>query len=698
MSIQGPNGNNLKFKGVDGKETSVNLSNVNYVKRDEQNESIFKRMDKDNSGVVDQNELNNFMQVGGRDQKVTAKDFHESKTENQNLFRSLQQLGSDIEALNVTNNTDGTHTVVDKKNNETRVYDNNNKLQSTTTTQTNADKTSVETTEDAQGRVIDVVNKDASGKITSSISKEYDENGNVKSQTETKPDNTSVVTRYAEGKPTESVETFKDGCKTEKTFDANGRVTQDVRYDANGAKLETHSFTYDDNGNITGETIDTFDGDKKEITYENGKPKTAKLTNKKTPDWSYTETFTEVDGKMTSVRTYNNGQKKECSNFDELGNARTQTVKDDKGNVLWTGTYKLSSNGNTISLHIENADKTTEDYSDYKNGNATKIIKKDAEGKEISTKTNEFDEKGNLISSTEVNADSTTTIKYDDNGNIISKQIKNKDGTEKIIDGGNSNEYSRELVTKDGKKQMHVDHNYGDNKWDATFDVNDDGSYGYTVKKGETINTVAKHILALYGIDNPSKEQLKEVTAKLMENTKVYTMKKGKHRGAKYYLAGQQLKIPTAEQLGIKDPKPMQGVTTPAATDAQKPAEQTPAASGQQQAAKTEPQAYSLQNDEVLIAAEKRSKELMKTPNGGLGRAELNGQISEYKTFVTSSWKDGQEVNVKTSAGKFEKATEITLNNGQRALKIGDAYYPINIDCTPDMQNPITDKTLIPAE
>ena len=586
MGVQGPNGNNpyLRFKGTDGQEKTLDLSKAKYLEKNDQNKAIFNAFAGED-GVFNNTEISTLQDVGGRDHKVTAKDFHTGNN-NGSLFSSLQAMEAEISSLNISNGDNGTHVVKDPKTGETRIYDSNDQLQSKTTVKANADNTSVGTTVDAQGRVTDIVNKDASGKITSSISKEYDENGNVKRTTEiNNADNTSVVTTYENGVITS---------KTEGKIDKDGTTP-----------LTENTFT----------------------TYENGKP-------------------------IQIIETANDKSKK------------VKTLNQD--------------------------------------GRVTQDVRYDADQNEIETHKYEYDADGKMVSE--------TITKPNDNSQKVITYDKDGKPTETITDNG------RELITtSDGKKQLRVEQDPNNNQWKATFDVNDDGSYGYTVQKGETINTVAKHVLALYGIENPTKDQIKAVTKELMANTKVYTMKKGKHRGAKYYLAGQELKIPTAKALGIESiAKPMPGVTAPAATEVQaadgqppavkdvpvtdgqqQAAKDVPVADGQQQAAaKPEPQPYSMENDATLKAAKEEHQNLESLKGGHYAGIILEASISQYTQLMTS-WRDGETKKI-TFGAEEKDAQTATLRNGQRAYKIGDLYYPVTIYCIPDIYHPVTDEKLLP--
>ena len=129
-----------------------------------------------------------------------------------------------------------------------------------------------------------------------------------------------------------------DNENTERSYDANGKQTKQIKRDENGKVFRTTEYTYDTNGNMT----------KKIERDENGK--------------------------VTGTNEYT---------YDTNGNETNRTYKDANGKVAWTLEYTYDTNGNmTKETHKDENGKVdiTYEYTYDTNGNKTKETLKDENG------------------------------------------------------------------------------------------------------------------------------------------------------------------------------------------------------------------------------------------------------------------------------------------------------------------------------
>ncbi len=71
----------------------------------------------------------------------------------------------------------------------------------------------------------------------------------------------------------------------------------------------------------------------------------------------------------------------------------------------------------------------------------------------------------------------------------------------------------------------------------------------------------------------------------------------------------------------------------------------------------------------------------------------LNRNMTSYQDTM-NNWQDGDTYTMKT--GNLGTGTQITLTNGQKAIKFSSGVYPLGINGFPDVQGKITDESLIP--
>lgn len=71
-------------------------------------------------------------------------------------------------------------------------------------------------------------------------------------------------------------------------------------------------------------------------------------------------------------------------------------------------------------------------------------------------------------------------------------------------------------------------------------------SYSYNVPSGHSITQIVTDNLKQQGIENPTKEQIKEARKQLVDANanQIHTMKEGKYKGNQYFLSGAEIKMP----------------------------------------------------------------------------------------------------------------------------------------------------------
>ena len=276
---------------------------------------------------------------------------------------------------------------------------------------------------------------------------------------------------------------------------------------------DEYSYTYTEIKNKDGST--TFigpDGDV-EIRQQDG--------SKSTIQKDKTINLYNANGKLTKVITADGGSIEHSPDGNKI------TIKNPEGQITQTKELK---NEQEVQTNYEYKDGQTiaKEYTgEGQNAQLTSItvsIKKD--GHNIDTKyASEEDMKNNKPSESIQDAHNPTlkTItkySYDSDGNVKA-ETKNSAGE----------------VTTTYKNSS------GETIPAEQFDLK---SYSYTVPSGHSISQIVKDGLKQQGIENPTQEQINEARQQLLETNKdqVYTMKSGKYKGNKYFLANANITMP----------------------------------------------------------------------------------------------------------------------------------------------------------
>ena len=116
------------------------------------------------------------------------------------------------------------------------------------------------------------------------------------------------------------------------------------------------------------------------------------------------------------------------------------------------------------------------------------------------------------------------TYKYDANGNVQADSVNSAGEKTTTYKNANGEEIKPEEFNAPPKEE----------------------SYSYKVPNGYGITQIVTENLKQQGIENPTKEQIKEARKQLVEANadQVHTMKNGKYEGNQYFLAGAEIKMP----------------------------------------------------------------------------------------------------------------------------------------------------------
>ena len=116
------------------------------------------------------------------------------------------------------------------------------------------------------------------------------------------------------------------------------------------------------------------------------------------------------------------------------------------------------------------------------------------------------------------------TYKYDANGNVQADSVNSAGEKTTTYKNANGEEIKPEEFNASPKEE----------------------SYSYKVPNGYGITQIVTENLKQQGIENPTKEQIKEARKQLVEANadQVHTMKNGKYKGNQYFLAGAEIKMP----------------------------------------------------------------------------------------------------------------------------------------------------------
>ena len=148
-----------------------------------------------------------------------------------------------------------------------------------------------------------------------------------------------------------------DNDNIERSYDAKGNKTKEIKRDENGEVYSTYEYTYDTNGNMT------------------------------------KETHKDENGEVTATKEYT---------YDTNGNKTKETWKDANGKDIGTNEYTYDTNGNMTKETLKSANgrvDMTNEYT-YDNGNMTKETHKNANGEVIGAYEYTYDTNGNKTKET----------------------------------------------------------------------------------------------------------------------------------------------------------------------------------------------------------------------------------------------------------------------------------------------------------
>ena len=175
-----------------------------------------------------------------------------------------------------------------------------------------------------------------------------------------------------------------DDTNTERSYDAKGNKTKEIKRDENSEVYSTYEYTYDTNGNMTKETHKDENGevtDTKEYTYDTN----GNMTK---------ETHKDANGKDNGTNEYT---------YDTNGNKTQETYKDANGKVTGTNEYTYDTNGNKTKVTLKDANGKVDNTIEYTydtNGNKTKQTSKDENGEVIGAYEYTYDTNGNKTKET----------------------------------------------------------------------------------------------------------------------------------------------------------------------------------------------------------------------------------------------------------------------------------------------------------
>lgn len=718
----------IKIKGSD---KTVDLSKLQGLVKTDQNQSIFNmkvkgengqmvNIDADGNGVIDAGEAQRLAQylkeTGGRDDKISAKDFHQTtKALNQDAFKALQSIADQQNAYE-----NGDHVEGDTTFHKGGSYTRGNVT-------TNRDGTSIirdpETGtvqyKDAQGKVTKTEYKDGSYSIPK------DGNGyekfskdNVLLEKCEIQDGKETVTNYAsDGKTIKSTTTTetteKNGVKVPhtvtRTFGSDGTSITGISEsyslpDGTGAQHK-HELTFASEqdmeaGRPSREVVDGNIPSKKnsiEYTYDDN----GKLIK---------QTEISGDGKTTSSTKFDrNGNKFVTTTTVNAQGERDTDVKflDSSGKPLPDGEFGSSK------FHVNRGESNTAIAKralieqGYKEEDITPAMIKSAK---------------TMIEG--ANRDQLKTLKHDhgkmkagtryfyaDANLKIPRLDLDKDGIQQLLE-------VEVIAPAPKKKPPLIDIP------PITIKPED-----LKIKTPKPAPELTPEQRSQQTYDNMM-ANWKDGSFKMQQNNKIITVEKTtlpngerafKYKG-KYYQ-------PTLNSLGLPDfAHEIKDINAKPTTPASTTTTVTPGQIKPQPAAK-----HDFANDTTYQAAQTRLNQLesqrqeiirrfggtddMKTidlqalVNRALmgtenwidesGRIndilddydELNRNMTHYQNTM-NNWQDGGTYRMMT--GNLGTGTLITLTNGQKAIKFSSGVYPLGIDGFPNVKGRITDQSLIP--
>ena len=324
------------------------------IKDDKKNLAMFKAMDKDGNGVLDEDEINNFKQSydknndGVASRKDARKFIKENNLKDQDIKKKdvvnfLKQFDKNTENVESTEkNEDGTVTLkykdgLKKTVNQDRSYQTQIKLNQGKDNETevtksftadnvlksekSANKNEVKEISYAKDGKTPATEKiqDLKNGVTTDVT--YDEKGLKSKLVETSKDSVKTVD-FEEGKPTKSVETSKDSVTTIDYKDGKPSSKEVSKND--GKEVSKFEFTADGNERITSKKENIGDKNLEKTTvYEYNED--GSYIEKSSQPGQKTETATlyNANGKKVQQQKIVDGKKYEA-NYD--GNGNTEVV------------------------------------------------------------------------------------------------------------------------------------------------------------------------------------------------------------------------------------------------------------------------------------------------------------------------------------------------------------------------------------
>lgn len=314
----------------------------------------------------------------------------------------------------------------------------------------------------------------------------------------------------------------------------NGKVTTHVVKKED--QITKFDSTEDENENV----VETYEDGSKKIIHED-------------------DSYDEVSADGTTV-----------TSFDKDGN-KTKVVKGDLTTTFEEGKSKTVNKDNKVVEETETKDgkevKTTYEYKENQTikrqftDNTLNFItvEEQKEGKTVETTyekeedmTSEKPKPSKVVEKDSEGKTTTTEYEYLENGTVKTK-VTDPEGKETVT-----------YQDKDGKPVEKPETN--------TPEAKDT----YTVSEGQGIYAIVRDILKQQGIENPTKEQLKQAREQFLELNKdlvkTYHGSKTEWHGNKYFYIGDKVKVPDFSKLQetTETPEKPEETTTPSLTDEQK--------------------------------------------------------------------------------------------------------------------------------
>ncbi len=713
----------IKIKGSD---KTVDLSKLQGLVKTDQNQSIFNmkvkgsdgkevQIDANGDGVIDAGEAQNLArylkETGGRDDKISARDFHQTtKALNQDAFKALQSIADQQNAYangdyvegdttfhkggsytrgNVTTNSDGTSIVKDPETGTIQY-------------------------KDAQGKVTKTEYKDGSYSIPKEGGYEKFSKDNVLLEKCEIKDGKETVTSYAsDGKTIKSTTTTeptqKDGTTIQHT------VTRQYGSDGTSITGITESYNLPDGNGALHKHELSFAN---EQDMEAGRP-SREVVDGNIPSKKNSIEYTYDDNGRLIKQTEISGDGKRTSStkFDRNGNKFVTTVtRNDKGENE-TDVQFLDSSGQPIEdsefgaskFHVNRGESNTAIAKralieqGYKEEDITPAMIKSA--KVMIEGANKDQLK--TLSRDHGNLKAGTRYFYADADLKIPRLDLDKDGIPQLLEVD-------VIAPASEKKPRLIDIP------PATIKPED---IKINIPKPAPELTPEQRSQQTY---NNMLANWKDGSFKMQQNNKIITVEKTTlPNGERAFKYNGKYYQPTLNSLGLPD---FAHEIKDIHTKPTKPTTTTPA----QQNKSTTP--HDFKNDTTYQAAQTRLNELGRQrqaiidsiPGASadmswidiyqnasshlMGTSNRLEKLNEYSNTLKSydllnrnmtsyqdtmnNWQDGDTYTMKT--GNLGTGTQITLTNGQKAIKFSSGVYPLGINGFPDVQGKITDESLIP--